>query len=249
MKSDFWQIPSRNTIKAIKLMRRILVLSPHLDDAVLSCCDHILDIQKNNRVFVISIFTGFGENSDNVFIKIRLKESGFSAPSEQEISRKNEDKITMTKLKVGFSYLDFIDAGYRLYKGESLYPGSNLFSGNISTYDLPLLTKLAKKLGNYQKYDKIIVPLGLGQHVDHLITKKVAEQVFEKENIAYYLDFPYALKLNNWNLQNLRLLLFSKSSKIPMSRKKKAILNCLSSQINILFGDRIPHYSERLFNR
>ena len=44
--------------------KEIVVISPHLDDAVVSCCDHILDWKKKgNRVRILTIFTAFQTDS------------------------------------------------------------------------------------------------------------------------------------------------------------------------------------------
>ena len=81
-------------------MKKVVILSPHLDDVVLNCCDHILDWKnKNSKITVVTIFTQFKTDISVNRIKERLLETGFSSLEEQETQRKKEDIKAMQKLK------------------------------------------------------------------------------------------------------------------------------------------------------
>ena len=229
-------------------MQKILVISPHLDDAVLSCHDHIVNWKQKEEVFVLTVFTHFGKNLPYDWLKLRLKESGFLSPHLQEIARKKEDQRAMKNLNVNFRHLNFIDGGYRTYNQHPIYPNSSIFSGRISEKDEAILSELARKLKNFNNFDKIIIPLGVGRHVDHEITRNAAETIFAKNKIAYYIDYPYATKIFNWNLKSLARLFMLKRSIQPMSRRKLESIKKYSSQYPLLFR-REPQYSEIiLFN-
>lgn len=225
-------------------MQRILVLSPHLDDAVLSCSDHIMDWRKKAQVLVVTIFTRFGNKSSIFRHNNRLSESGFSSPQEQEEKRKKEDELAITKLKVDFLHLDFVDAGYRTFREKPLYPGSSLFSGKVSHNDGLLAPKLEKALKPFKEFDRVVIPLGVGGHIDHVLTRKAARKIFDKNQTIYYVDYPYALKLRNWSLAGVLKLISKRKSIKPMSDKKREILEIYASQIPLLFSKKISNYPE-----
>ena len=225
-------------------VEEILVLSPHLDDAVFSCCDHIMDWRKKAKVLVVTIFTRFGNKSSILRNNIRLSESGFSSPQEQEKKRKKEDELAITKLKVNFLYLDFVDAGYRTFREKPLYPGSSLFSGKVSHHEGLLASKLEKALKPFKEFDQVVIPLGVGGHIDHVLIRKAAKKIFDQNKTMYYMDYPYALKLRNWSLAEVLKLISKRKSIKPMSDKKREILEIYSSQIPLLFPQKISNYPE-----
>lgn len=227
-------------------MQKVLILSPHLDDAVLNCCDHILDWKNEKmKIAVSTIFTRFKSKSSNNLIKKRLSESGFSSLEKLEKQRKKEDRKAMEKLGVTWQHSDFVDCGFRIHENTPVYPSQKtLFSGIISPLDSHLMVDLEENLARFNKLNKILVPFGIGGNVDHVIVRKTAEKLFSPEKILYYIDYPYALKLTNWLLSSLTKLIFMKKSVKLMSERKRKILKIYSSQIPLLFKSRLPNYPE-----
>ena len=94
-------------------MKKLAVLSPHLDDAVLGCGDHIFDWKKKKKgIRVVTIFTRFGSNNTINSIKNRLAETGFTSAQGQERLRKKEDQKAMEKLGITWQHLDFVDCSF-----------------------------------------------------------------------------------------------------------------------------------------
>lgn len=220
--------------------KKILVLSPHLDDAVLSCADYCLKKkQEKFEIFVVSIFTKFNQSnylsSDAISY---MHSSGANKPEQFEKNRKKEDQKAMNFLSFSYTYLNFVDAGFRTNGNKPTYKTyKQLFSGQIAKTDLKLITKIKSKIKNFNKnYEEVLIPYGIGNHADHIITRKTAELVFDEKKIKYYLDQPYALKIKNWHLQPM-LSIFKNQYTIRLtSNKKKKTLKLYKSQINILFG-------------
>ena len=142
-------------------MKKIAVLSPHLDDAVLDCGDHIFDWKKKKKdIRVVTIFTRFGQKISNNSIKNRLTETGFTSAQEQERVRKKEDIRAMEKLGVSWEHWEFIDGGFRTHRNQILYPDNmSLYSGIISQDDFTLIQKLEAKLTSFKNIDKVAAPL------------------------------------------------------------------------------------------
>ncbi len=226
-------------------MKRVVIFSPHLDDVVLNCCDHILDWKnKNSKITVVTIFTQFKTNVSINRIKERLLETGFSSLEEQETQRKKEDIKAMQKLDVSWHHWGFVDGGFRIHENTLLYPkNTDLFSGITSLHDSHLAARLEKKFNRMRTFDKVVIPLGIGNNIDHVIVRKAAEKVFNPKQIIYYVDYPYALKPRNWLNKKLFDLIFKRKSIKSMSRRKKEILKIYASQIKLLF-ESFPNYPE-----
>jgi len=227
-------------------MKKIAILSPHLDDAVLDCGEHIFDWKKKKKdISVVTIFARFGSNNTINSIKNRLAETGFSSCQEQERIRKKEDISAMEKLGVSWEHWEFIEGGYRTHRNQLLYPDNrSLFSGIISPHDLTLVQNLEARLVSLKNIDKVVAPLGIGRNADHLIVRKVAEKIFPDKQLSYYIDYPYALLPRNWTLKNFFKLVLKRKSIKPMSDEKRDMMNLYKSQIPLLFKSRIPNYPE-----
>lgn len=216
--------------------RKIVILSPHLDDAALSCADHILNWQKNGyQVTILTLFTSFATRYISNFAKEYLNASGFTNLDSFAASRLTEDTCAMKYLNVSWKHLGFTDAAFRLYKHGLIYDrGKRVFSGTISDNDQILFKQVTQKIQSYLKQSLVFLPLGIGQHVDHILTKKVGESIAASPKIGYYTDYPYGLNLKNWRWDNIYKIMNSKKSFRNMSHIKRKILQCYASQLPIL---------------
>lgn len=219
-----------------KKLRKITVLSPHLDDAVLSCADYCLSKQRDGwTIHVISIFSKMDNNS---FLEKR---------------RKKEDKSAMNMLNFSFQYLDLYEAMYRSSIGKQLYPKQSYLNETIHEKDKVILQVLNKKLTNLDSEQTLMVPIGLGGHVDHILTRTSVETNFPSKQLIYYLDQPYALHLKNWRKSYAQVLrtLPAKVSFFTQSKQKNQALSCYKSQLKSLFPHQFyqNRYPEVLFTK
>lgn len=223
----------------------ILVLSPHLDDAVLSCGDHVLAWTKQgHKVFIITVFTDFGSNPISIGASDYLNKSGFDNTQDFKKERISEDMKAMKKLNVQYKYLNFTDGVFRKYAKKQIYSYTNLFHGKISRKDRLVENEIGNELSKFRNFDKIVIPLGVGKHVDHLLVRRVAEKTFLGKKIMYYVDQPYGQKLENWDVSKFLKLLLSKRSVHKTTNRKKEILGQYHSQIKLLFPNDISNFSE-----
>ena len=116
--------------------KRIIIFSPHLDDAALDLCDHILFWKKQSyEVEIVTVFSSF--KTSHVSHDVRVG-TGIANRSvlEFERARKLEDKNAMGALGVKWRHLDFVDGGFRQYKQIPVYKDFlALFCGSISQKD------------------------------------------------------------------------------------------------------------------
>ncbi|HLX81715.1 MAG TPA: PIG-L family deacetylase [Burkholderiales bacterium] len=125
---------------------RLLVISPHLDDAVLSCA-HL--IAKNPGAVVATVFAG--TPSDGSVATSWDKGCGFSSAREAMCARREEDRIALAHLGARPLWLECLDSQYRNGDG----------AGDVASM-------LALVLQKYRP-TTVAVPLGLG-HEDHHLT-------------------------------------------------------------------------------
>jgi len=221
-----------------------------MDDAVLNCCDHILEWKKGSiQVRVISIFTIFQTRFVSQIAREYIEISGCKSIAELEQVRISEDMKAMSHLDTLWNHLDFVDGTFRCNEGKPIYQDiQSLFSGVISPEDFQVLTELRLALRQFRNYGKFVVPIGIGKNIDHIIVKKIAEEMFGPSNLHYYVDFPYALSPRAWTSKNAIKVLRSKKTIKWITRRKRELLKIYSSQIeslfNIAFFCRIDSYPE-----
>lgn len=213
MKNDFWDI---------------VVLSPHLDDAVLSLGSHIIKWKKEGKkVKVITVFNKFGDGKNlPSYTKDYLKKSGFDTVVRFENARNREDRRAMKMMGVDYENWGFVDAGFRGIYGTR----GKLLSGVIDKRDRVLIKRIEEKIKKL-KSDLFLVPYGAGGHVDHLIVRRVAEKINNKN---YYLDIPYLWQ--NFNYIKLIWKIIRAKSVIRGRNEKQRILRSYKSQYNLLMN-------------
>jgi LmbE family N-acetylglucosaminyl deacetylase len=93
------------------------------------------------------------------------------------------------------------------------------------------------------EFSVVLIPLGVGGHVDHLIVRQAALRAFPDRVVRSYAEFPYARNPMKWTRKQMRGLLSTRVSVKWISRQKRAVLECYRSQMRDLFSGR-PFYPE-----
>jgi LmbE family N-acetylglucosaminyl deacetylase len=93
---------------------------------------------------------------------------------------------------------------------------------------------LAAALQRYVDYDFVVIPVGIGCHIDHLMARTAAEQVWQPMQRQYYLDMPYALDPRRWRLRDLTYLWAYKLWLGWPTPLKHESLRCYQTQIQYL---------------
>ncbi len=173
-----------------------IFLSPHLDDAVLSCGGLIYElIQKGERVEICTICAGNpppGELSP--LAEMLHHRWGVSARDSQE-TRRQEDLAACRILGALPFHLNIPDCIYRRNPktGEPLITTNEALFQPLPEVEIPLAVQLAKQLAAHiPAAARIVCPLTLGGHVDHHLTRTAAEWLGRP--LWYYADYPYLLQ-------------------------------------------------------
>jgi LmbE family N-acetylglucosaminyl deacetylase len=174
-------------------------LSPHLDDAVLSCGLQIIDlINRGKSVLVVTFFTR-GSNLLSPDITLFVKDSGATSAEQLFLDRVQEDKKVMKLLSADPQHFSFCDALFRTHPKEphALLYGTyqKVFSGKIHSLDSELLSTLTGTISEIMSHSAktstlFYAPLGVGGHVDHLLIHQAAKAA-QLSKMRFWEDVPY----------------------------------------------------------
>lgn len=177
-------------VESIRQPYAHLYLSPHMDDAVLSCGGRIaLQTGRGERVLVVTAFSGNGEGAASHEIPGVLTRSDLS-------TRREEEETALGRLGADFLLLNYPDGVFRCRHPLLRYglhlSAARRFSSLVGALrsDLDRVSMAASCRGIY-------LPLGIGQHIDHhlafLAGINMSCEPGNSLAVSFYEEFPYAL--------------------------------------------------------
>lgn len=170
-----------------------MVVSPHLDDATLSCGGLIADAARRGAdVVVVTVFNAPPTPPISEPAARFLSRCGLAANTAME-QREREDDAALALLGAGSRRLELPEALYRKDRdGAPLYPSDLAIFGDPSpTDDQDAVTALIAAEAAAVRPDLVFAPLGIGGHVDHVLVRRAAERL--DEAVLHYEDVPYLL--------------------------------------------------------
>jgi LmbE family N-acetylglucosaminyl deacetylase len=176
----------------------LICLSPHLDDAVLSCGATIrAHTARGGRALVATLCAASPTDASPTDYAEELRTRWGGAQDPVQV-RRNEDRDAVALLGAEALNLDFMDCVYRVdgRTGEVMYPTERSIFGDVQPAEAGLAAEMRVALdgaGVLAPGGCILAPLAVGHHVDHLIVRQVAERLAAAGyRVLYYEDFPYA---------------------------------------------------------
>lgn len=175
-------------------MGRHIYLSPHLDDAVLSCGGLIAQqAAAGEDVTVFTVCAGdspVGELTPFAY-DLHRRWGGAGSPVA---ARRAEDLVACGRLGASVVHYPLADAIYRRgAAGQALYPDAVSIFGSLHPEEEARVMELAAALkSSLPPAAEVYAPLALGGHVDHRLTRRAAERL--ERPIWYYRDLPYDLQ-------------------------------------------------------
>ncbi|TQJ91465.1 PIG-L deacetylase family protein [Streptomyces sp. SLBN-31] len=192
----------------------LVVLSPHLDDAVLSCGALMAHTRQHAPVTVVTLFTTGAPPPYTLSARRFLHLSGMRDAEELYAARRAEDRDVLTAMGITWRHMGLTEGLFRrkalrgrgaarglsrlLPEREHVYPTyrRHLAAGRISPYDGDLLRTLTRTVRSLAAPEPsvgarplLLAPLAIGGHVDHLLVRTAAET--SRRHVVYYGDFPY----------------------------------------------------------
>lgn len=228
---------------AIDDKRPCVFISPHLDDAVFSAGGLILELAEKTDVSIVTLFTKPESSTNTLSAKKFLKISGYPKSQEKLFAeRKEEDTRACKIVGVKCIHLGFTDAMWRkkdkvgmigkLFGNifpeiNHLYPfyRLNVISGKPAKGDLATITQIKNNIASLVKEigeAVVFCPLGVGNHVDHIITRDICAEIFPRA--IFWTDFPYNLNSKSDSNFISKMSLFPCIWNKNLDKKKKLIL-------------------------
>ncbi|MFF7891648.1 PIG-L deacetylase family protein [Streptomyces sp. NPDC007907] len=187
----------------------LVVLSPHLDDAVLSCGGLMSHAAGRTKVRVVTFFTEAGAPPYTLSGRRYLRQVGQPDAELLYRDRRAEDREVLERLGVDWRHLGLSDCLFRRKPGASggragclrrvlpeswyVYPTYRLHisTGRISRHDSDTLSRVRASLEQLAAppHTVLLAPSGVGGHVDHVLVRTAAE--LSGRTVVYYSDFPY----------------------------------------------------------
>lgn len=158
-------------------MERVaLLLSPHLDDAILSCPGYIQRLRRQGvRVVIATIFSA---SDDSQAAHYR--------------ARRSEDRHAAHLLDASIVHMGFRDAPFRSPRYRSF---CGIVFGQAREYPATVKAVSTGIAGLIRKLhpEQILAPLAVGNHVDHRAVRDAALLAVDHSRLLFYEDRPYAL--------------------------------------------------------
>jgi LmbE family N-acetylglucosaminyl deacetylase len=243
----------------------LIVLSPHLDDAVLSCGALMTHAVRRTSVTVVSYFTEAGPAPYTLSARRYLRQVRARDAEALYRQRRAEDRAALEPLGIVCVHAGLTEALFRrcadrpsrlglarlLPELAHVYPSyrAHVTSGQLAAADAGTLRAARDLIDRVAGSGPslVLAPLGVGGHVDHVLVRTAAES--SGATVVYYSDFPY-------NQQDSVDPAFTRRNGLlemtwPGRPEAKAeLIRAYESQMRSLFrGEAIPLAPEVFFFR
>ncbi|MDT4993091.1 MAG: hypothetical protein QOH97_2983 [Actinoplanes sp.] len=241
-----------------------LFLSPHLDDAVLSCGALIKALADRQKPIVATIFTETDRPPHTFAARTLLRQCAAGSGAELFTTRRREDAAALGGIGADLIHLGYPDALFRrrteppsrlgrlVPEFGHLYPTYrfDIARGRVSRADQPMIDRIISEVTEVVRTvgaERVFCPLAVGRHVDHVITRTVGEAL--PGTVIFYSDFPYNQAHAPESAFLARYDLRAAAWARGLAGKQRFIRD-YGSQIACLFpGNRIPAAPEIYYSR
>lgn len=220
-----------------------IYLSPHLDDAALSCGGQIYQQTAVGQSVLVVTITAGDAPAQPPSAFARSLHARWELAGDVVAARRTEDRQACQILGADYEHWPILDCVYRTHPddGQPLYPTWLDVTATIHPTDERLIARLTNQMAQFPADSQVYAPLAVGGHVDHQITRAAAERRFGAK-LLYYEDYPYVA-----NREALTAVIppdtpFWQSQVIPLSaaalKAKMAAIAAFASQFSSFFVDQ-----------
>jgi LmbE family N-acetylglucosaminyl deacetylase len=245
-------------IEAIDGASRLIILSPHLDDAVLSCGALVNCVRKEACVTIVTFFTEGGAPPYTHSARRYLRQTQNSHADGLFLARRAEDRAVLESANVSYVHVGLSEVLFRrrtrpllsrlpwasrlVPELSYMYPTFRLhvIRGGISPDDTSTIRSILDTIDHLSPEPStlFLAPLAVGGHKDHLLVRTAAE--LSRKRVAYYSDFPYNTRhsIDPSFVQRNSLVQATWSHDLDA---KLALIRAYRTQVDALFpGGKIP---------
>jgi LmbE family N-acetylglucosaminyl deacetylase len=169
-----------------------IYFSPHLDDAALSCGGQIYAAtQMGARVLIVTMTAG--DPVAPVSAYAAGLHSRWELVVDATAARRAEDLAACAILGADALHWSVPDCIYRVDpQGNPFYVSDEDIFGAVAPLEMGLVDELAAQMRALPPARQRVIPLAVGRHVDHQLTRLAAESAFGPDANLYYEDYPYS---------------------------------------------------------
>lgn len=220
---------------------RVFYISPHPDDVAFSCFVAIRNsIASSEAAHLITIFSESDWTAQLGFVP-ELKDS-------ISMLRRREDMAFTARLRCERTEFFLPDSNVRGYSERKRYTSEPRFDPIMSQIN----EKIEDLMSDIGAPDRVFLPLGLGNHIDHLLTRNLCRDRFPNHSeISFYEDLPYA-----FGIEEDDIFLVAESIKLHLQpvltdlsalwAEKSEAIRTYRSQLGHSTLERIASYAHRI---
>ncbi len=242
----------------------VIVLAPHLGDAVLSCGALMTYAVGRTQVTVVTFFTEAGQAPYTWSARRYLRRAGERDAEAVYQRRRTQDRAALEPLGITCVHAGLTEAPFRRRPASlsrsplarlrpefaHIYPfyRAHVTSGHIVAADAGTLREVREIIHRVAGSDLhlVLAPLGVGGHVDHLLVRNAA--VSSGAPVAFYREFPCDRRDRASDAFIYRHGLAETTAPEP-SQAKAELIRAYESQLPALFrGGQIPLVPEAFFS-
>ncbi len=169
-----------------------IFLSPHLDDIAFSCGGLVWDLVNNGDNIEIWTICAGDPPEDNLSSLAKELHQNWGLGMDPVRIRREEDQKACQIIGANPRYFSYLDCIYRKTPaGEFYYTSEEGIFGGLDPREADLIERLTEQLrGELPEGARVVAPLGIGNHVDHELTRKAVNRLGIP--LTFYADYPYA---------------------------------------------------------
>lgn len=245
-------------LESINGVSRLIVLSPHLDDAVLSCGALMSHVREEMPVTVATFFTEGCAPPYTHVARSYLRRSQRYPASSLFLARRAEDQEVLESMGISYIHVGLTEILFRRrtrpllswlpYTGELIpelsymYPTYRLHvtRGRVSPGDADTIRQIIHALDGISSESStlFLAPLAVGRHKDHVLVRTAAQK--SGKRVVYYSDFPYNTRYRI-DLSFAQKDSFTQATWSQNIDAKQALIRGYRTQVDALFpGGKIP---------
>ena len=173
-----------------------IFLSPHLDDISFSCGGLVWDLANNGHNVEVWTTNAGDPPEDDLSPLARELHLNWGLGLDAVKIRRDEDQKACQIIGATPRYFSYLDCIYRKTSaGEFYYSSEGDIFGGLDSREADLIEQLSGQLQEELPEDaRVIAPLGIGNHVDHELTRKAANRLGIP--LTFYADYPYAREVD-----------------------------------------------------
>lgn len=249
-------------------------LSPHYDDASLSCGGAIhQQTQAGQSILVVTVCAAPPVLGESLSAFAQALHEQWGNPGDVVAMRQTEDQNSLAILGADYLRLNFSDCIYRgeAQHNEWYYNSVDDLFGPIHPGDQSMVAKIVEAVVELVPLEAgltLYAPLAVGHHVDHQVVNAAAWQLYQHGwRVLFYEDYPYTDPDSLYAAQGRTVYTLENTLTIPQNAALQPQLHFLTednlqakissvtaygSQLESLFGsesamaERLRGYARRV---